>query len=322
MRLSIIIPVYNVENYIRKCLESVIRLPLNPCDYEIIVVNDGTPDNSMDIVKEYESYSNLYIISQQNKGLGGARNTGLHSAKGEWVYFLDSDDSIDPNLFIALFKKACDEESIDIITGDYNYVINDKASRGKYSINTEEDIVLPGEDFLIKYYSMVNTMVWRSIYRRIVLLDNSLYFTEGVFHEDVNWTPKCIVHANKVYYSPISFYYYLIREGSIIQSAKNTKKINDSLLVYEDLLRYFLNCSQTAQKYISKSAITSLLVLNGQYAFYQDKVINARFLEVISVPCSRYLITKIICGVYRLFPSFFNHLLSNKYGNKDTKAIF
>ena len=126
MRLSIVIPVYNVELYIRKCIESVLCLPFSKSDYEIIVVNDGTPDNSMDIVKEYESYSNIHIISQENKGLGGARNTGLRSAKGEWVYFLDSDDSIDYHSFITLFQKACDDESVDIIIGDYDYVLNNE----------------------------------------------------------------------------------------------------------------------------------------------------------------------------------------------------
>ena len=322
MRLSIVIPVYNVELYIRKCIESVLCLPFSKSDYEIIVVNDGTPDNSMDIVKEYESYSNIHIISQENKGLGGARNTGLRSAKGEWVYFLDSDDSIDYHSFITLFQKACDDESVDIIIGDYDYVLNNERVRGKFTIETKDDIVLPGEVFLERYYSTVNTMVWRSIYRKKMLLDNNLYFIEGVYHEDVNWTPKCIIKANNIYYSPISFYYYLIREGSIIQSAKNTKKVNDLLVAYEDLLRYFSNCSKNAQRSISNSAITSLLVLNGQYAFYKDKDINARFLEVISTRCSRSLRIKIICGLYRLFPSFFNHLLSNKYGNKDTKAIF
>lgn len=322
MKLSIVIPVYNVELYIRKCIESVIELPLRTEDYEIIVVNDGTPDNSMDIVKEYETRPNIYIVSQENKGLGGARNTGLRNAKGEWVYFFDSDDYIDAVQFAGLFEKACDDETVDIITGDYYYVINNEKADGKYIINTDDDIVLPGEDFLVRYYSTVNTMVWRSIYRKSMLIENGLFFAEGIYHEDVNWTPKCIAKARRIYYSPVPFYNYLIREGSIIQSSKNAKKVNDLLFVYGDLLSYFSNHSKRVQNLISESAITSLWVLNGQYGFYKDKEVYRRFREVLSIPCSRSIKIKILSSTYRLFPNIINWLLSHKYGEKDTKAIF
>lgn len=321
MKLSIIIPVYNVEKYISKCLDSVIGIPVDS-DYEIIVVNDGTKDNSMIVVAEYERTPNLRVINQSNQGLGAARNTGLRYATGDWVYFLDSDDYINPTAFAELFNKAKDNESIDIITGDYCYVYRDSVEKGRYVINIKEDLILSGNDFLINHYHSVNTMVWRSIYRKTMLIDNSLFFTEGAYHEDVNWTPKCIAAAKKVYYSPVPFYYYLIREGSIVQSARNTKKINDLLYAYDDLLKHFSTHKKEIQEYISRSTLISLFVLNGQYGIYKDRNLYKRYKEVLNNQCAQSFKTRLLFGVYRLFPMMFNKVLSLRYAAKDTKNIF
>ncbi len=322
MLLSIVIPVYNVETYIRKCLESIVHLPLEIGEYEIIVINDGTPDHSMDIVHEYDSLPYLHIVNQPNKGLSGARNTGLNKAKGEWVYFLDSDDYVSDQLFTELFLKASNRDDVDVIVGNYNYVINNEPFDGKYAINTKEDIVLSGSDFLVKYYSKVNSMVWRSFYRKSMLLDNVLFFTEGVYHEDINWTPKCIAAANKVYYAPIPFYYYLIREGSIVQSSRNNKKICDLLFVYGDLLKHFSTHKEEVQEFISYSTITSLFVLNGQYGIYKNKELYKRYIEVIGIQCARNIKTRVLYGIYRLIPGLFNKVLSLRYAAKDTKNVF
>lgn len=321
MKLSIIIPVYNVESYIRKCIESVSCLPIDKSEYEIIVVNDGTADHSMDIVHEYD-YLHLHIINQTNKGLSGARNTGLRNANGEWIYFLDSDDYIDAQLFIQLFKSACNKNNVDIIIGDYNYVTNNEQFKGKYTIRTKEDIVLSGEDFFVKYYSKVNSMVWRSIYRKSILLKNNLFFTEGVYHEDINWTPKCIAAANLVYYSPVPFYNYLIRDGSIVQSARNYKKINDLLVVYEDLLKHFSTHKRVVQECISYSVLSSLLVLNGQYCIYKDISLYKKYKKVLDVHCAQNVKTRFLYCLYSLLPDLFNEMLTIRYANKDTKNIF
>lgn len=322
MLLSIIIPVYNVEHFIRKCLDSVIDIPLTVEDYEIILVNDGTRDKSMEIVAEYKNRKNFHIITQENKGLSAARNTGLRNATGEWVYFLDSDDYINAQLFKKLFDTSCADSSVDMITGDFVYVKDETICKSKFAIDTEEDICLPGASIFTKYYGKINTMVWRSIYRRSFLVENGFYFTEGVYHEDVNWTPKCIEAARLVYYSPIPFYFYLIREGSIVQSAKNQKKLNDLLFVNKDLLASSLEFEKENQKIVSDFVLSNLLVLNGQYELYKDKELSDEINTILSIPTAhtfRYIVT---CFIWKAFPVVVNHLLSKRYGGAKQNKSF
>ncbi len=322
MILSIIIPVYNVEHYIRKCLESIIEIPLSDEDYEIIVVNDGTKDNSMAIVSEFQSRTNFHIITQDNKGLSAARNTGLKNATGEWVYFLDSDDYLDARLFKKLFDSTCNNTGVDIITGDFVYVYDQTTNKSRFTIDTTQGICLPGAAFFTKYYSKINTMVWRNIYRRSFLLDNSFYFTEGVYHEDVNWTPKCIEAARMVYYIPIPFYFYVIREGSIVQSAKNQKKLNDLLFVNKDLLKSALKFEKKNQKIISDFVLANLLVINGQYGLYKDKDLFDEIKTILSIPTAHSFKFILSYFVWKTFPGVVNPLLSKRYGGAKQNKSF
>lgn len=322
MKLSIIIPVYNVEHFIRKCLESLIKIPLSVEDYEIIVVNDGTRDNSMGIVAEYQDRKNLHVITQENKGLSAARNTGLKNAIGEWVYFLDSDDYLDAQLFKKLFNTSCGDNGVDIISGDFVYVKEGTICKSKFSIETEEDICLSGASFFTKYYGKINTMVWRNIYRRSFLVENGYYFTEGVYHEDVNWTPKCLATARKIYYSPIPFYYYLIREGSIVQSARNQKKLNDLLFVNEDLLSSSLQFDKKVQKIISDFVLNNLLVLNGQYELFKDKESFDQLNAILSIPAAHSCRFRLLYSFFKVFPGIVNPILSKRYGGVKQNKSF
>ena len=111
IQLSIIIPMYNVEKYIHKCIHSVVQNNLKRDDFEIIIVDDESPDNSLSIATEIaKEFDNITIISQKNKGLGGARNTGIQNAKGKYVLFLDSDDFYTPNSLETILKIAFDNE--------------------------------------------------------------------------------------------------------------------------------------------------------------------------------------------------------------------
>lgn len=313
LELSIILPVYNVEPYIIRCLDSVINLTIP--NYEIIVVNDGTEDNSMDVVIEYANiYENISIVNQTNQGLGEARNVGLRNAKGKYVYFLDSDDYIDPSLFISLFNTR--QSDIDIIIGDYYIEQNNKICHGTYKIGSTSGIKMNGKDFFLRYYRRnINTMVWRSIYRKEFLISNNLFFTKRIFHEDINWTPKAILKANTIIYLPVSFYYYQIRSGSIINSNLSEKKFYDQLYAYNDLQSIACEYLKDIQKEISYLSVIGMLVIVGRFwKIIDHKKIKTDLRTIMTFNCSHYIKVNLLRFLFLLFPSFVGKMMYLLYG--------
>lgn len=316
MDLSVIIPVYNVEAYIGKCLDSVVQMAENDLTCEIIVVNDGTPDHSMDVVEAYRTrYSNIKIVNQKNQGLGAARNRGLKEAKGEYVYFLDSDDYIDYKAFCSLFDKGRMADT-DVIVGDLWQIVDGVKKDVSYKIKTEVDILANGNDFFAQYYrSCINTVVVRSIYKRNFLINHNLLFSEHIFFEDTNWTPKVLLTADSVLYSPIVFYYYVIRDGSIIQTDFSEKKMDDSLFVFEDLLKHAEGQSSGVQKELGYIAVIGIFVAIGRY-LRSHKMNTSKKKEInviLGLPCIHYPKIKSLLIGYRFLPNFFNTLFKKKY---------
>lgn len=319
IELSIIIPVYNVEKYIERCIKSIYGINSRIKDVEIIIVNDGSQDNSINIVKSLNKNIPFIIIDQENKGLAEARNTGLRHASGKYVYFLDSDDYIDLSRFISLYEKGKTEDA-DVIIGDFMFVIDEQKKENQYTIKTKSDIILPGESFFLKFYRKnINTMVWRNIYKRKYLVDNNLYFTSGIYHEDVNWTPFVIINAKKIYYSPIAFYFYIIRTGSIINSALSKKKFDDLVYIYKDIKLHSKRYSIKIQKELGYIYIIGALVLIGKY--YNSGIINNNYIfdnirPVINFHNKQYIIVNLIILLFSAFPDLLGILLKNKYATK------
>ena len=213
--VSVIIPVYGVEKYIRQCLESVINQTLK--DIEIIVVNDGTKDNSMKIVEEYLYDKRIKIINKENGGLSSARNAGLKIAKGKYIAFIDSDDWVDSNMLKELFE--CNmiegENEWDIISSEMMLYDNNTSKTKKRII--ENDNILQGKGSLL--YKLCGMEVCNKIYKRDFLIKNSLEFKEGIIHEDNLFTIKAFFIANKVkYINKYHYFYRLKRENSILNT--------------------------------------------------------------------------------------------------------
>lgn len=168
MRLSIIVPVYNVEQYIRPCLESVVRQELDDADYEIIIVNDGTKDRSMEMVNDIiQQHGNIIVINQENQGLSVARNTGLKYAIGEYVLFVDSDDLLVNNSLPFLLQSALNS-SADIVIADF-VKMTDKDVEDSSNYVFDEPIqstMLYGSDAFLKCLKPNQCFVWRTLYRR------------------------------------------------------------------------------------------------------------------------------------------------------------
>jgi glycosyltransferase involved in cell wall biosynthesis len=313
MRLSVIIPVYNVEEYVLRCLKSIIDIE-NHGDTEIIVVNDGSRDGSMALVSDFaSSHPIITIVNQENRGLGAARNTGLKHAQGEYVYFLDSDDYIDLESFVHLFNTGYG--SADVIVGNFVYNTDDVIEKSKFRIPTDKVIVEKGRDFFVKYYRRyISTTVWRSIYRRKLLIENDLTFAEGVYHEDVNWTPNVLLHAGTVIYCPLYFYNYIIRNGSIINSALSERRLHDILFVYEDLVKNAYMYDNPVQKELSFITIVGLFVYIGRYwGKVDEEKLKQDVLRIMSYQCRHYWYIYLGCCLFKLFPNFMALLLKKRY---------
>ncbi len=234
MSLSIIIPVYNVEKYLSKCLDSI--LVGNSFAGQVLCVNDGSTDGSSAILDQYaKKYPNVEILSQSNAGLSAARNAGVKAAKGEYICFVDSDDYWEPNVLGGLMEQI-ERDKLDVLRYRFQYVNSQYQVFSPFSVNP-----FRGNDYSEKPtdgVSFLNTRMntqcyaWTFVVKRSLLvtservneLTNECLFTEGIHFEDVDWTPRMLLKARRVASAPIVVYNYLIREGSITQDADNIEK--------------------------------------------------------------------------------------------------
>lgn len=238
MKLSIVIPVYNVECYLCECIESVLSLKLQ--DFEVICVNDGSTDGSYSILLEYQKNNRqLKVISQSNKGLSEARNTGLKESVGDFVYFLDSDDYLlnDKSLQELLIKAV--ENNLDVAVG--NALINGEK---KYIEGLSDmcGVVLDGKQYFRQSYANIRdlaTPVWLYLYKRDYLINNTFSFYPGLLHEDELFTPTIIYHAARMAFYDIPLIHYRFnREGSIVNSV-TVKNFQDRLFSARQLFNLF-----------------------------------------------------------------------------------
>lgn len=233
--LSIIIPVYNVKKYLHQCLHSLI--PLFDQKYiEIIVVDDGSTDGSDKILESFSKDYPIKIITQENRGLSSARNSGFRIATGEYIAFIDSDDYIDANKLLSILQIATDSKA-DIVIGNYFEFSEQDSQKSLESslIKADKHSLNNGIDFFSEYYIQLKSVVWRNVYRRSLLIANRIEFHEGVSFEDVEFTPIAFSRATSVIYTGIFFYYYRRRSDSITTSRSSLKKIQDAISIWHSL---------------------------------------------------------------------------------------
>lgn len=236
MRISIIIPVYNVEKYIEKCLDSIFSQELKD-DVEVIVVNDGTPDGSMDIVKRYADRNSLTIVDQQNQGLSMARNNGLKVAHGEYVWFVDSDDSLLLGAIDKVRMAIGKHKDVDVIA---TVLLHKEEINGNtYWEYTPDFSVKTGREYMFRGNHLGASQ--RYIFRRDFLLDNNLFFMPNVYHEDGEFGHKMMYLAKSVYVMPEPIYCYLLRSSGSIMSARKMKMNYDLIDIYKELEAFCRN---------------------------------------------------------------------------------
>lgn len=249
-KVSVIVPVYNVEAYIDKCLDSLVNQTLK--DIEIIVVNDGSPDNSQKIIDKYaKKYPNkVKAYIKENGGLSDARNYGLKHATGEYISFVDSDDYLDDDAYEKLYNFAIKKDA-DIVCFNLKFIYPDGTV--SYMYGGTDEVIKP-EEYIIGASSACT-----KFYKRNFLEKVNFKFTKGITSEDIAIIPSLIIHTNKVFYLENCNYNYIQRNGSIANKDDyNPNAIN----AYKSIIKLkeeFIN-AKTYEKY--QSEIEYLFVEN------------------------------------------------------------
>lgn len=237
-KISIIVPVYNVEAYLSECLHSVVNQTFR--DMEIILVDDGSTDRSLEIMREFaEKDSRIKIITQPNSGVSEARNTGIRAASGEYILFVDSDDTIMPDSVETLYNKACETDS-DLLLGNALWCYPDGRQETVFKRNEElnSQVGIPGEACYIKLMKIkcaFPPLVYLFFMKRELIIRNKLFFKEGIIHEDILWCIKAMLSATRVTMIDFNYYYYRRREGSLTNSDNMEYRINSLIVVAQEI---------------------------------------------------------------------------------------
>lgn len=308
MKLSIIVPIYNVAPYLRKCVDSLLMQDIS--DYEIILVDDGSTDDSGALADEIvrktmgnglwaidnETNSQspianrptLRVIHQENAGLSAARNTGITAATGDYIMFVDSDDYLQPNVLGALMEQV-EREQLDVLRFDYQNVRQTEAGEyevfqpNKYphQVDTCREVV-DGETYLDERMGYACYACQFVINRELTGM-----FTPGIHYEDTEWLPRMMLNAKGVNSTPIVVYNYLVRQGSITQAQgdkeKLLKNLKDFLFVIESLskqMKRHPSC-QWLRRMISSMAVGVLTRV--AMSFYEERKEYIRRLQELNV---------------------------------------
>lgn len=257
--ISVIVPVYNTQKFLEKCLESIINQTFK--DIEIICINDGSTDNSMSILNDYsEKDSRIKIINQKNAGLSCARNTGINNAKGEYIGFVDSDDWIDLDFFEKLYNAAKNYDA-DIASAGIKRV---RSYKWKYHLKIKEEEVTENTDRKFVLCDVPEKCyVWNKIYRLGKIKQFSLYFEAGIYFEDRCFTCEALSKLKRLVVVPDTYYNYWTNPNSIVKS-KSTKKTQDAKYTNEKMMKILklnnINLEHYAEK-IKKIKFLGLTIL-------------------------------------------------------------
>lgn len=283
MRLTIVIPVYNTEKFVGRAIESVSHF--ENINYEILCVNDGSTDNSLAVLKDYSGkLNNLRVISQENQGLSGARNTGIKNAKGKFILFLDADDwlSVSNNYFFEIFNYIS-KRRIDVYGYRLQFI---DAGSGKIIKSTKHPLTYKktssGSNFLIEGYQPSSCCLF--IISKNLILENDLWFFPKISQQDVEFTVRLMLKADRVYFSDDVIYNYFRMMGSISkpQSTEAIKKnFTDAIIVAKEIR---LNIQSQEDPLIKKAIIKNYnnVVWNLLWRFLKrPREVDNRFKECI-----------------------------------------
>ena len=304
MLVSIIIPVFNVENEIDRCLKSVQNQTLK--DIEIILVNDCSTDGSLIICESYQKNDKRFTIFNNNENMGPsyARNLGIKASKGKYILFVDSDDYIELDACENLVEIA-EKNSSDIVVG--SFCVHRQGDTIVYShSNLEEDVSYSGVDYLKKSIKAgeFRCEQWCNLYLRDYWLKNELHFKEGIYHEDMEICIREFINATKISYTKNIFYHYMIRDNSITTSNNQKKRYQDIIFAYKELEYEISNIIEADLKKILYGFLVKCMVHS-----YADFGIVKPRLDILSrwqmIQYAYGFINKIKVFAYLFFPKLY-----------------
>ncbi|AXI10771.1 capsular biosynthesis protein CpsJ [Oceanobacillus zhaokaii] len=311
--ISIIVPVYNVEQYIHKCIDSILAQSFK--DFELIIVNDGSTDNGGRICDEYATLDNrITVFHKENGGLSSARNKGISLAKGNYIAFVDSDDFVHPKMYEILFNYVV-SSSADIAICDYQEVNEDEKNEIE---KLEFDSRVEKYNNVEALYQLYTTKGLQFVIACNKLFKSSLFnkikFEEGMIHEDEFMAHRILYESEIIIYLPVKLYFYLQRKGSIINSKFNINRL-DAVYAYKKRVDFFREINQYE---LQKMAEYNYVHLFFTFFFkVKDKVPNSKGkLKQVKSDFTKILIQllknplfskkeKILWIVYTINPSLF-----------------
>lgn len=252
MLLSIIIPIFNGEKTISACISSIVNQSIND-NYEIIIINDGSTDNTLQIILDYQlKYENILIVDQPNKGLSYSRNIGLIKAKGKWIWFVDGDDEIPPYSLNNILDILKTNEALDII--NFNFKVGNYIEK-HYCCN--QNIYGNAIDLFTK--RPIFNAAWNKIYKKDFLLNNHLTFTAGILCEDIEFNIRAFIKANQILFSPTFIYTYKWYPNSLCHSIEKQNKIIDGF-IYS--LTHVNEICKSHPQYLAKASFILITYIN------------------------------------------------------------
>lgn len=279
--ISVIVPVYNVEKYIDKCLYSICNQTYS--NLEIILVNDGSTDSSLEKCNQFANKDKrIKVVTQNNKGLSAARNTGIAQSKGEYLVFIDSDDYISNNMIEKLYSNLIKNKS-DLCICDFEMVYGEEMinlNEDKID-NDSESIVYDKYEALLQLYGKKSdrfNVAWNKIYKRHIF--DTLVFPEGKVHEDMYVMHRVFDKCDRISFINESLYYYVQRNDSITGQKFNLKAL-DILGAFEDRIKYFEELGEVRLKMITYiKYINQILMLHAKLIkFYSERKDISELLE-------------------------------------------
>lgn len=231
VKVSVIVPVYNTKKYLKRCLDSLVNQTLQ--ELEIILVNDGSTDGSIEILREYEERfpGRVRVLEKENGGQATARNLGIKESHGQYVGFVDSDDYVELEMFETMVRVA-QANACDMVECHYHHI----EERDGKELATRGNI----RQYIDRKDMFINPMTapWNKLIRREILMQNGLQFPEGLIYEDTAFCIKLIPHIKKHLYVDKKFVYYILRSTSTM-NANKSRRVADIFAVLDDILKYF-----------------------------------------------------------------------------------
>jgi glycosyltransferase involved in cell wall biosynthesis len=248
MKLSIILAVYNVERYIRDCLDSLFRQDLDDDSFEVIIVNDGSEDNSLNVISDIvREHHNIIIVNQKNQGSSVAWNKGIAIANGEYILLVDADDLLIERRLKMLLEKAV-ETKADIVVPDFIEVDDEDITESKIALLSSSHQSLSfkkttGKEMFLMDLHPSECFVWRKLYKKKFLIQNHISFVPGIHFQDIPFTTECYILAGECYKASQLFYIYRKRNVPVTHEFRFNKSCENTIAIaktWELISRYNL----------------------------------------------------------------------------------